>query len=144
MLWRRSFLGGAPFVPKVFKHRLGDLIFFKIIQEINSYRSNEGTGYSCYPSRVPTTWVRQNPRLFSMPLGSISLKHFVLWFRRCVFPDPCCLFLILVIQSSLQNQSEGGDKRSNKNTDQLRLCLAGQAASPERAEEGCVSWDLWS
>lgn len=42
-----------------------------------------------------------------MPLGSISLKHFVLLFRRFVFfPDLCCLFLTLIPSSRRINLRE--------------------------------------
>lgn len=37
------------------------------------------------PFRVPRPYIWQNPWPFSMPVGSVSLKHFVLLFRRLIF-----------------------------------------------------------
>lgn len=49
----------------------------------------------------------QDPGPVSMPLGSISLKHFVLLFRRFIFfPDLCCLFLTLIPSSCRINLRE--------------------------------------
>lgn len=62
------------------------------------------------PFQGVKTLVRQNPWPFLMLLGSVSLKHFVLLFRRFIFcPDPR-LFLTLT-PSSLQNQPGGRETK---------------------------------